>query len=92
MPYFMTLSKFIGSKWVSEILILLTEKDAVRFSDVMNALGVTDKVLSGKMGDLQKHGLVNKEVKEDRSTVYSLTEKGRKFAVKLAELNEMLEE
>ena len=88
----MGLAKFIGSKWVSEILVLLTDNESMRFSDIMNALGVTDKVLSEKMGDLQGYGLAVKEVKDDRSTTYSLTGKGRKFAVKLAELNKMLEE
>lgn len=84
-------AKFVGSKWVSEILILLMDNKNLRFSEIMSSLGVTDKVLSEKMKELKGHKLVTRMVKEDRSTVYSLTKRGRRFAVKLAELNEMLE-
>lgn len=80
----------IGSKWVFSILELLIEKETMRFSEIVRSLDITDKVLSEKLGCLSEHGLVTREVKEDRSTVYSLTEKGRKLAAKLAELNEIL--
>lgn len=86
----MTLSKFIGSKWVPEILTLLADNKGMRFSDIMNNLDITDKVLSEKMTDLQKYSLVNKDVKGDRSTFYSLTGKGREFAVKLVEMDKLL--
>lgn len=80
----------IGSKWVFSILGLLGEDGTMRFSEIMRSLCITDKVLSEKLGGLLEHRLVTREVKEDRSTVYSLTEKGRNPAAKLAELDEIL--
>jgi DNA-binding HxlR family transcriptional regulator len=80
----------IGSKWVSSILEALMERKKMRFSEIMRSLGITDKVLSEKLSGLLEQGLVTREVKEDRSTTYSLTGKGRKLAVKLAELDEIL--
>ena len=88
----MSLRKLIGSKWVSDILSLLMKKDSMRFSEILDALGISDKVLSEKMSEMQNYGLVTRDVQGDRSTLYSLTEKGRKFAVKLAELDEILNE
>ncbi|MEE8402856.1 MAG: archaellum operon transcriptional activator EarA family protein, partial [Candidatus Hydrothermarchaeaceae archaeon] len=77
-------------KWVSSILELLTVGGIMRFSEIMRSLSITDKILSEKLSSLLEHGLVTREVKEDRSTIYSLTEKGRKLAAKLAELDEIL--
>ncbi len=88
----MSPSRLIGSKWVSSILKLLRERETMRFSEIMRSLGITDKVLSEKLDGLLEHGLVTREVKEDRSTVYSLTEKGRKLVAKLVELDEILKD
>ena len=87
----MAQTKLIGSKWVQEILKLLMDNETLRFSEIMSSLDITDKVLSEKMRELQKYKIVTRTVREDRSTIYSLTEKGKKLSGKLAELNEILE-
>ncbi len=84
-------AKLIGSKWVPDILKLLMDNETLRFSDIMSSLDITDKVLSEKMKELQRYKLITRTLREDRSTIYSLTEKGRKLSIKLVELNEILE-
>ena len=88
----MSLSRLIGSKWVFNILEALMERKTMRFSEIMRSLGITDKVLSEKLSGLLEQGLVTREVREDRSTIYSLTGKGCKLTAKLAELNKFLVE
>ncbi len=75
----------IGKKWALCILLELYkgEEKSTRFNELKNKLeDVTPKTLSIRLKELEKQGLVKKEV--DNSSVpvksqYSLTESGEEF-------------
>ena len=75
----------IGKKWALCILLELYkgEEKTTRFNELKNKLeDVTPKTLSIRLKELEKQGLVKKEV--DKSSVpvksqYSLTESGEEF-------------
>ncbi len=84
-------SRLFWSKWTIDILKLLSENSDMRFSEVMSSLDITDKVLSEKLGELVGHDLVVRTLHVDRTTTYSLSEKGRRAVEKLAELDKIME-
>ncbi|RMF55106.1 transcriptional regulator [Candidatus Woesearchaeota archaeon] len=75
---------FIGKKWTIPIILeLYKKKPKKRYSEIKkNFSGITPKILSMRLKELEKNGLVKKEM--DISSVpvkcyYSLTERGLDF-------------
>lgn len=83
------LIKLLGSKWMKEILILLSESGESRFSEILAELNMTSKVLSDKLSKLRSRGLVKRQLKEDRSTTYSLTKRGEEVVDLIKKISEI---
>lgn len=53
--------KLIGEKWKAKILWIIHAKETVRFNELLRSIeGLSHKVLSERLEDLEKSGLVNR--------------------------------
>ena len=70
----------LTSKWIPEILYALALRGQMSFNELKQALGISSRVLSDKLQELQKLGLLVKESSEEKPkrVSYKLTEKGKK--------------
>jgi len=82
----------LGKKWVKQILILLSKYEEVNFSKIITSLNITTKVLSERLNLLRSYGLIKRHLKENRSTHYSLTEKGKEIVELIKKMDQILEE
>ena len=79
---------FIGGKWKSIVLWYL-RKEAKRFSELnRHILGITEKMLSMQLRELEKDGLVSRKVFAEvpPRVEYTLTKEGRTLLPLLEEL------
>jgi DNA-binding HxlR family transcriptional regulator len=70
----------IGKKWHPVIIHRLLQHDALRFNELSEAAGgITNKMLSQSLGDLEDKDLVNREIVSEKPVAveYSLTERGQ---------------
>jgi DNA-binding HxlR family transcriptional regulator len=80
--------KIVGKRWVSEIL-LLVEKDILRFSEIKESLdGVSDNVLSQSLNELVNSGLLQKKIFQQvpLKVEYSLSKRGKSLVHQLHQL------
>lgn len=80
--------ELIGRRWTGAILHVLLQGPA-RFSEIAAALpAMTDRMLSGRLRELEAEGLVDRTVYPDAPVrvEYALTEKGRDLTPALDEL------
>jgi len=87
-PHFHAAIELIGKRWTGAIVWALTERPQ-RFGELLKAVpGLSDRLLSRRLRELEDEGLVEREV-EPGSPVrvtYSLTEAGAGLGPALAEL------
>jgi DNA-binding HxlR family transcriptional regulator len=87
-PHFHAAIELIGKRWTGAILCALTE-GPLRFGELAKAVpGLSDRLLSQRLRELEKAGLVQREV-EAGSPVrvsYSLTAKGAELGPAIEEL------
>ncbi|MHB9288436.1 winged helix-turn-helix transcriptional regulator [Halobacteriales archaeon Cl-PHB] len=72
--------ELLGRKWHPVICYHLLANDALSFSDLKDSIdGISSKMLSDSLGDLEERGLVDRELLSDQPlrVAYSLTERGR---------------
>lgn len=77
--------KLIGEKWKAKILWIIHAKETVRFNELLQSIeGLSHKVLSERLEDLEKSGLVNRIDYQEKSprVEYTLTQTG-KFAYQI---------
>lgn len=77
-PKFEKAISLLSQRWTALVvyqLLLGTQ----RFSEIQSAIGISGKVLSDRLKDLEKQDIVKREVIPDTPVIieYSLTEKGR---------------
>lgn len=80
-PRFHRASELIGRRWTGAILYLLL-KTRCRFATLRAAIpGITDRMLSGRLRELEQEGIVERTVVPVTPVrvEYSLTEKGREL-------------
>ena len=75
---------FIGKRWTLLMLLELHKgRPSMRYSRLKESLpGITPKILSSRLKELEKEGLISKKVKTDTFPVsceYSLTKSGGDF-------------
>ncbi len=74
--------EIIGRRWAGAVIrVMLAGRS--RFSDIRNAIpGITDRVLSHRLRDLESDGLIVRQIHDERPVriEYRLTERGRALA------------
>ena len=89
-PHFHAAIELIGKRWTGAILSRLTEGPQ-RFGELARAVpGVSDKLLSTRLRELEDEGLVEREVEAGAPVrvTYSLTEKGADLGPVIGELKQ----
>jgi DNA-binding HxlR family transcriptional regulator len=79
-----------GKRWTGLVVGVLLERPA-RFGEITRAIpGITEGMLSARLGELRKEGLVDREVMPGPpiASVYRLTERGHALRPALTALGE----
>ncbi len=89
-PHFHAAIELIGKRWTGAILCALTEGE-LRYRELGKAVpGLSDRLLSRRLRELEEEGLVQREVEAAAPVrvTYSLTEKGADLRPAIDELGE----
>lgn len=89
-PHFHAAIELIGKRWTGAILCSLTDGPQ-RFGELTRAVpGVSDRLLSQRLRELEDEGLVEREVEPGTPVhvTYSLTEKGVELGPAIRELKQ----
>lgn len=87
-PHFHAAIELIGKRWTGAILCALTE-GPLRFGELARAVpGLSDRLLSQRLRELEDEGLVERVVESATPVrvTYSLTEKGAELRPAITEL------
>ena len=87
-PHFHAAIELIGKRWTGAIVFALTE-GPLRFGALAKAVpGLSDRLLSQRLRELEQEGLVEREVEAGSPVrvTYSLTEAGVELGPAIAEL------
>ena len=87
-PHFHAAIELIGKRWTGAIVCALTERP-MRFGELRKAVpGLSDRLLSQRLRELEEEGLVEREVEAGTPVrvTYSLTEVGRELDPAIHEL------
>ena len=89
-PHFHAAIELIGKRWTGAIVAALTE-GPLRFGELARAVpGLSDRLLSQRLRELEDEGLVEREVEPGAPVrvVYSLSEKGADLDPAIRELKQ----
>ncbi|WP_089740464.1 winged helix-turn-helix transcriptional regulator [Gracilibacillus ureilyticus] len=77
-PRFESALDILNKRWTGLIIFQLLE-GAQRFSSIESSIGISGRVLSERLKDLEKYGIVERKVYNETPVriEYGLTEKGR---------------
>ena len=87
-PHFHAAIELIGKRWTGAILCALTE-GPLRFGELVRVVpGLSDRLLSQRLRELEEEGLVERAVESATPVrvTYSLTEKGAELRPAITEL------
>ena len=87
-PHFHAAIELIGKRWTGAIVFALTERP-MRFGELGRAVpGLSDRLLSQRLRELEEEGLVQRDVEAGTPVrvTYSLTELGHQLDPTLREL------
>ncbi|HEX6229523.1 MAG TPA: helix-turn-helix domain-containing protein [Solirubrobacterales bacterium] len=87
-PHFHAAIEMIGKRWTGAIVCALTERP-LRFGELAKAVpGLSDRLLSRRLKELEEQGLVEREVEPDSPVrvTYSLTPAGTELRPVIDEL------
>jgi DNA-binding HxlR family transcriptional regulator len=87
-PHFHAAIELIGKRWTGAIVCALTE-GPLRFGELARAVpGLSDRLLSQRLRELEDEDLVEREVEAGSPVrvTYSLTEAGRELGPAIGEL------
>lgn len=87
-PHFHAAIELIGKRWTGAIVCALTEQP-LRFGELAKAVpGLSDRLLSQRLRELEEAGVVGREVEPATPVrvIYSLTEKGAELEPAILEL------
>jgi DNA-binding HxlR family transcriptional regulator len=89
-PHFHAAIELIGRRWTGAILIALTD-GPLRFGELTKAVpGVSDRLLSQRLRELEEEGLVERTVEPDAPVrvTYELTAKGAELRPAINEVRD----
>jgi DNA-binding HxlR family transcriptional regulator len=89
-PHFHAAIELIGKRWTGAIVCALTEQP-LRFGELAKAVpGLSDRLLSQRLRELEEQGVVEREVEAGSPVrvTYSLTEKGAELKPAIHELRQ----
>ena len=89
-PHFHAAIELIGKRWTGAIVSAMTE-GPLRFGELARAVpGLSDRLLSQRLRELEDEGLVEREVEAGTPVrvTYSLTEKGSDLRPAIQELKQ----
>lgn len=89
-PHFHAAIELIGKRWTGAIISALTE-GPLRFGELARAVpGLSDRLLSQRLRELEDEGLVERDVEAGTPVrvTYSLTEKGAELRPAISELKQ----
>lgn len=77
-PKFEKAMSILSQKWTALVIYQLLA-GTQRFNEIQSAIGISGKVLSDRLKDLEKENIIQRKVIPETPVVieYSLTEKGR---------------
>lgn len=78
-PHFHGAVELIGRRWTGAILYTLAQEGPLRFAELKECVpGMSDRLLSARLKELEAEGLVSRDVQEGPGVrvSYGLTEKG----------------
>jgi DNA-binding HxlR family transcriptional regulator len=87
-PHFHAAIELIGKRWTGAIVCALTE-GPLRFAELTRAVpGLSDRLLSQRLRELEEEGVVEREVEAGAPVrvTYSLTAKGAELRPAISEL------
>jgi DNA-binding HxlR family transcriptional regulator len=87
-PHFHHAIELIGKRWTGAIVVALTE-GPLRYADIGKAVpGLSDRLLSQRLRELEEEGLVERQVEAGTPVrvTYRLTEAGQQLDPVLSEL------
>jgi DNA-binding HxlR family transcriptional regulator len=87
-PHFHRAIELIGKRWTGAIVCALTERP-MRYAELGKAIpGLSDRLLSQRLRELEEEGLVERQVEAGTPVrvTYSLTQAGRELDPALNEL------
>ena len=86
-PKFEKAISLLSQRW-SALVIYQLLSGSQRFTEIQTAIGISGKVLSDRLKDLEHQGVVKREVIPETPVIieYSLTEKGRSLEPVLREI------
>jgi DNA-binding HxlR family transcriptional regulator len=87
-PHFHAAIELIGKRWTGAIVSALIE-GPLRFGELSRVVpGLSDRLLSRRLRELEKEGLVEREVEAGTPVrvTYSLTDKGKELGPAIQEL------
>jgi DNA-binding HxlR family transcriptional regulator len=87
-PHFHEAIELIGKRWTGAIVCSLTERP-MRYAELGKAVpGLSDRLLSQRLRELEEEGLVKREVEAGTPVrvTYSLTDAGRELGPAIKEL------
>jgi DNA-binding HxlR family transcriptional regulator len=87
-PHFHHAIELIGKRWTGAIVVALTE-GPMRYAELGKAVpGLSDRLLSQRLRELEEEGLVERQVEAGAPVrvTYSLTEAGQQLDPVLSEL------
>ena len=93
-PRFHHAVEVIGRRWSGAIVMLLLRTDAARFNELLAAIpGISDRLLSERLRELEREGIVERSVQPGRPVrvSYALTPAGRALEPAIAEIGKWAE-
>ncbi len=71
--------EILGKKGTLKILEEINKNKRISFTSLQRLTGINTRTLSRRLKELTSLGIISREVMEDRTVFYSLTEKGKKL-------------
>lgn len=84
--------KLVGRKRTLEILELISEKEALNYSEIEQEIESSSDTIVTSLDHLVEYGLVERDEQTKKNVIYSVSERGDEFLRIMVLLEELLED